>query len=149
MYLWLAILVGRLDWIRKVRIQGGGGETWTHTKKNIIAFFLLAGDSGEFTYVTTWQEHSIAYHVSTLLPSSQGDKQQIQRKRHIGNGKWEKNRFIFFVVVIYSHAWIVDIVCLVFVEGKQPFNPAAIKSQFLHVFIVVHKEGSEDLARWR
>ncbi|CAO3591039.1 unnamed protein product [Absidia cylindrospora] len=85
------------------------------------------GDSGEYTYVTTWQEHSIAYHVSTLLPSSQGDKQQIQRKRHIGN----------------------DIVCLVFVEGKQPFNPAAIKSQFLHVFIVVHKEGSEDLTRWR
>ncbi|ORZ23524.1 hypothetical protein BCR42DRAFT_319196, partial [Absidia repens] len=85
------------------------------------------GDSGEYTYVTTWQEHSIAYHVSTLLPSSQGDKQQIQRKRHIGN----------------------DIVCLVFVEGKQPFNPAAIKSQFLHVFIVVHKEESEDRTRWR
>ncbi|KAI8344257.1 hypothetical protein BC941DRAFT_341584, partial [Chlamydoabsidia padenii] len=84
-------------------------------------------DSGEYTYVNKWQEHPIAYHVSTLLPSSQGDKQQIQRKRHIGN----------------------DIVCFVFVEGKQPFNPAAIKSQFLHVFIVVHKEEWEGLTTWR
>ncbi|KAI8086015.1 uncharacterized protein BX664DRAFT_237922, partial [Halteromyces radiatus] len=86
------------------------------------------GDSGGYTYVNTWQEeHSIAYHVSTLLPSNQGDKQQIQRKRHIGN----------------------DIVCLVFVEGKQPFNPAAIKSQFLHVFIVVHKDEWDGRSIWR
>lgn len=51
------------------------------------SLYSIASDSGEFTYVNTWQEHSIAYHVSTLLPSSQGDKQQIQRKRHIGNGR--------------------------------------------------------------
>ncbi|KAI9300549.1 hypothetical protein BJ944DRAFT_234730 [Cunninghamella echinulata] len=46
------------------------------------------GDSGEFSYVSTWQEHTIAYHVSTLIPSSSGDKQQIRRKKHIGNGKY-------------------------------------------------------------
>ncbi|RCH77934.1 Rap1 GTPase-activating protein 2, partial [Rhizopus stolonifer] len=71
--------------------------------------------------------NNLAYHVSTLLPSKAGDKQQIQRKRHIGN----------------------DIVCLVFVEGNQPFNPTAIKSQFLHVFIIVHKESWKDTHAWR
>lgn len=34
----------------------------------------------------------------------------------------------------------LDIVCIVFVQGNQPFNPTAIKSQFLHVFIIVHQE---------
>jgi len=27
----------------------------------------------------------IMFHVSTLLPYSSGDNQQVQRKRHIGN----------------------------------------------------------------
>ncbi|KAI7903560.1 uncharacterized protein BX663DRAFT_423663, partial [Cokeromyces recurvatus] len=76
------------------------------------------GDSGEYAYINVWNENTLAYHVSTLIPSKPGDKQQVQRKRHIGN----------------------DIVCIIFVEGKQPFNPTAIKSQFLHVFIVVHQE---------
>lgn len=26
-----------------------------------------------------------------------------------------------------------------FIQGNQPFNPTAIKSQFLHVFIIVNK----------
>ncbi|ORX45469.1 hypothetical protein DM01DRAFT_1398139, partial [Hesseltinella vesiculosa] len=85
------------------------------------------GDSGEHIYVTNWQKHDIAYHVAPLIPLRQGDRQQIQRKRHIGN----------------------DIVCLVFVQGCQPFNPAAIKSQFLHVFIVVHKEQRQGKDAWR
>lgn len=75
------------------------------------------GDSGEYTYINNWNENTLAYHISTLIPSKSGDKQQIQRKRHIGN----------------------DIVCIVFVQGNQPFNPTAIKSQFLHVFIVVNQ----------
>lgn len=87
-----------------------------------------SGDSGEYTYTNVWNENILAYHVSTLIPSRPGDKQQIQRKRHIGN----------------------DIVCIVFVQGNQPFNPAAIKSQFLHVFIVVHGEVcNNNVKSWR
>ncbi|KAI9274964.1 hypothetical protein EDC94DRAFT_509315 [Helicostylum pulchrum] len=86
-----------------------------------------SGDSGDYTYTNVWNENILAYHVSTLIPSRPGDKQQIQRKRHIGN----------------------DIVCIVFVEGNQPFNPTAIKSQFLHVFIVVHQEVSNKAKLWR
>ncbi|KAI8890564.1 hypothetical protein K501DRAFT_168533, partial [Backusella circina FSU 941] len=85
-----------------------------------------SGDSGEYTFVNVWNQIPLAYHVSTLIPSKPGDKQQIQRKRHIGN----------------------DIVCIVFVEGRQPFNPAAIKSQFLHVFIIVHQEKWKDQDIW-
>lgn len=39
--------------------------------------------------------------------------------------------------------------CIVFVEGNQPFNPTAIKSQFLHVFIVVHQEERANKIVWR
>ncbi|OBZ86749.1 Signal-induced proliferation-associated 1-like protein 1 [Choanephora cucurbitarum] len=95
---------------RRIELQGYTG--WA------AGLDTKGGDSGEFSYINEWNENSLAYHVSTLIPSKAGDRQQIQRKRHIGN----------------------DIVCLVFVEGNQPFNPTAIKSQFLHVFIIVHKE---------
>lgn len=47
---------------------------------------VIGGDSGEYIYTNTWHEHVLAYHVSTLIPSKVGDKQQVQRKRHIGNG---------------------------------------------------------------
>jgi hypothetical protein len=55
------------------------------------------------------------FHVSTLLPFTQNDSAQIQRKRHIGN----------------------DIVAIVFQEENTPFHPSMIKSNFLHVFLVV------------
>ncbi|KAI9249448.1 hypothetical protein BDA99DRAFT_219093 [Phascolomyces articulosus] len=104
---------------RRIELQGYTG--WA------AGLDTRSGDSGEHTFVDEWKEHNIAYHVSSLIPSRQGDKQQVQKKRHIGN----------------------DIVCVVFAEGKQPFNPAAIKSQFLHVFIVVHEEEWEGRTGWR
>ncbi|KAF7721786.1 hypothetical protein EC973_004138 [Apophysomyces ossiformis] len=81
-----------------------------------------SGDSGEYTYTNIWKDNILTFHVSTLIPSRPGDKQQIQRKRHIGN---------------------------VFVEGKQAFDPTAIKSQFLHVFIVIHEEEWNNRKGWR
>ncbi|KFH64038.1 hypothetical protein MVEG_09863 [Podila verticillata NRRL 6337] len=75
------------------------------------------GETGEHSYFDTWGDgFEIMYHVSTMLPFNTLDPQQIQRKRHIGN----------------------DIVCIVFVDGDQPFVPNAIKSQFLHIFVIVH-----------
>ncbi len=55
------------------------------------------------------------FHVSTLLPYSKSERQQLERKRHIGN----------------------DIVTIVFQEENTPFHPSMIKSNFLHVFLVV------------
>ncbi|KAG0080759.1 Rap/ran-GAP protein [Podila epicladia] len=75
------------------------------------------GETGDYSYFDTWGDgFEIMYHVSTMLPFNTLDPQQIQRKRHIGN----------------------DIVCIVFVDGDQPFVPNAIKSQFLHIFAIIH-----------
>lgn len=77
----------------------------------------LVGETGKHSYFDTWGDgFEIMYHVSTMLPFNTLDPQQIQRKRHIGN----------------------DIVCIVFVDGDQPFVPNTIKSQFLHIFVIVH-----------
>mmetsp|Transcript_22288 Transcript_22288/g.31070 ORF Transcript_22288/g.31070 Transcript_22288/m.31070 type:complete len:470 (-) Transcript_22288:938-2347(-) len=57
----------------------------------------------------------IMFHVSTFLPYSKVNPQQIERKRHIGN----------------------DIVCIVFQDGPTPFDPTKITSKYNHVYIVV------------
>ena len=84
---------------------------------------IIIGEGGEYSYYDTWGEgFEIMYHVSTLLPYNTVDRQQIQRKRHIGN----------------------DIVCIIFVDGDQPFVPNAIKSQFLHIFVIIHMVALSD-----
>ncbi|KAG0167631.1 signal-induced proliferation-associated 1-like protein 3 [Apophysomyces sp. BC1015] len=87
----------------------------------------VAGESGDVSYMSSWNDHEIMFHVAPLMPPRH-DKQQVHRKRYIGN----------------------DIVCVVFVEsGKQAFDPNAIRSQFLHVYIVVHPEMTDGNKRWR
>lgn len=46
-----------------------------------------SGDSGTHTYISMRNDSTLAFHVATLIPSRPVDKQHIQRKRHIGNGK--------------------------------------------------------------
>ncbi|XP_078373554.1 uncharacterized protein LOC144657122 isoform X2 [Oculina patagonica] len=76
------------------------------------------GQTGETSVHTVLDSKEIMFHVSTLLPFSSGDNQQVQRKRHIGN----------------------DIVAIVFQDENTPFSPVSIRSHFLHVFIVVQVE---------
>ncbi|XP_031567851.1 rap1 GTPase-activating protein 1-like [Actinia tenebrosa] len=76
------------------------------------------GQTGETSVHTVFNGKEIMFHVSTLLPFSNGDSQQVQRKRHIGN----------------------DIVSIVFQDENTPFSPMSIRSHFLHVFIVVQVE---------
>ncbi|EDO39335.1 predicted protein, partial [Nematostella vectensis] len=72
---------------------------------------------------TTYRNKQVMFHVSTLLPYDKNDSQKLQRKRHIGN----------------------DIVCVVFLEAKAiKFNPACIKSSFLHTFVVVQVDVSSN-----
>ncbi|XP_054716776.1 rap1 GTPase-activating protein 1-like [Uloborus diversus] len=74
------------------------------------------GQTGEQSVYTQFQECEVMFHVSTLLPYTEGDAQQLQRKRHIGN----------------------DIVSIVFQESDcTPFLPSMIASHFLHAYIVV------------
>lgn len=73
------------------------------------------GHTGDTAIYEVFKEREIMFHVSTMLPYTEGDPQQLQRKRHIGN----------------------DIVAIVFQESNTPFSPDMIASHFLHAFIIV------------
>ncbi|XP_055945135.1 signal-induced proliferation-associated 1-like protein 2 [Argiope bruennichi] len=93
---------------QRIRLKGfekyrGGLDTKTDT-------------TGLYSVFTTHQDCEVMFHVSTLLPYTPNNKQQLLRKRHIGN----------------------DIVTIVFQEPDAlPFTPKNIRSQFQHVFVVV------------
>jgi len=77
------------------------------------------------------QTLEIMWHVAHYLPDSQkedNDKQQLQKKRHLGN----------------------DVVIVIFSESQEPFDPNTFASQFNHVWIVVspanRKGGSAAIA---
>eukprot|EP01132_Coremiostelium_polycephalum_P005734 gene5734-7131_t len=62
-----------------------------------------------------YQGFEVMFHVSTMLPHSLADPQQVEKKRHIGN----------------------DIVVIIFKDGDQVFEPKVMKSDFNHVFIII------------
>ncbi|XP_027900805.1 rap1 GTPase-activating protein 2a isoform X2 [Xiphophorus couchianus] len=76
------------------------------------------GQTGSESVYTVFRHREILFHVSTKLPFTEGDVQQLQRKRHIGN----------------------DIVAAVFQEESTPFVPDMIASNFLHAYILVQVE---------
>ncbi|XP_026869838.2 signal-induced proliferation-associated 1-like protein 1 isoform X1 [Electrophorus electricus] len=72
--------------------------------------------TGTHSLYTAYKDYEIMFHVSTMLPYTPNNKQQLLRKRHIGN----------------------DIVTIIFQEpGAHPFTPKNIRSHFQHVFIIV------------
>ena len=73
------------------------------------------GQTGDDSVYEVFKEKEVMFHVSTMLPYTENDSQQLQRKRHIGN----------------------DIVAVIFQEGNTPFAPDMIASNFLHAYIVV------------
>ncbi|VIO98373.1 Rap/ran-GAP family protein [Brugia malayi] len=77
----------------------------------------VRGDTtGTHSIYVKYQAHEIMFHVSTLLPFTPSNKQQLARKRHIGN----------------------DMVTVIFQEpGALPFSPITVRSHFQHVFIIV------------
>ncbi|KAL4616748.1 rap1 GTPase-activating protein 1-like [Arapaima gigas] len=75
------------------------------------------GQTGKDAIYTSFSGREVIFHVATKLPFTEGDTQQLQRKRHIGN----------------------DIVALVYQEGQVPFICDTISSHFLHCFIVVRR----------
>uniref|UniRef100_A0A1A8MI96 RAP1 GTPase activating protein n=1 Tax=Nothobranchius pienaari TaxID=704102 RepID=A0A1A8MI96_9TELE len=78
------------------------------------------GQTGSESVYTHFHNKEIMLHVSTKLPYTEGDSQQLQRKRHIGN----------------------DIVAIVFQEENTPFVPDMIQSNFLHAYVVVQVENA-------
>ncbi|XP_057303969.1 rap1 GTPase-activating protein 1-like isoform X3 [Hydractinia symbiolongicarpus] len=73
------------------------------------------GQTGNHSYYANHKNRELMFHVSTLLPFTPNDSQQLSRKRHIGN----------------------DVVAIIFQEENTPFCPNSFRSHFLHVFIIV------------
>ncbi|XP_060769195.1 GTPase-activating Rap/Ran-GAP domain-like protein 3 isoform X2 [Neoarius graeffei] len=84
--------------------------------------------TGIHSIYTVYQGHELMFHVSTMLPYSKENKQQVERKRHIGN----------------------DIVTIVFQEGDDAspsFKPSMIRSHFTHIFALVRYSSQNDSYR--
>ncbi|KAL0850430.1 hypothetical protein ABMA28_012236 [Loxostege sticticalis] len=99
----------------KIRLRG-----WNRFRGGLD----VKGDmTGSHSIYTMHQGHEIMFHVSTMLPFSKDNKQQLERKRHIGN----------------------DIVNIVFTEDSvhNTFNPQCVKSHFTHIFAVVSEVEGE------
>uniref|UniRef100_A0A8C5U4S0 GTPase-activating Rap/Ran-GAP domain-like protein 3 n=1 Tax=Malurus cyaneus samueli TaxID=2593467 RepID=A0A8C5U4S0_9PASS len=91
----------------KITLKGWSGYRGGLDTKN--------GTTGTHSIYTVFQGHEIMFHVSTMLPYSRENKQQVERKRHIGN----------------------DIVTIVFQEGEESssaFKPSMIRSHFTRIF---------------
>lgn len=129
-----------LDLIQRVTLEHHIGYTALLTNPSCS---YVAGESGEFAYVSKWRDYDITFHVAAIMPSQANDKQQVLRKKHIGNGKMSKG----LLPEILTNK--IDIVCIIFIEGNQTFNPKAIRSQFLHVYIVVRPETVHQKRHWR
>ncbi|XP_060789989.1 signal-induced proliferation-associated 1-like protein 1 isoform X3 [Neoarius graeffei] len=92
----------------KVRLKGFG--------KYRAQLDTKTDSTGTHSLYTAYKDYEIMFHVTTMLPYTPNNKQQLLRKRHIGN----------------------DIVTIVFQEpGAHPFTPKNIRSHFQHVFIIV------------
>uniref|UniRef100_A0A8C7UAQ0 GTPase-activating Rap/Ran-GAP domain-like protein 3 n=1 Tax=Oncorhynchus mykiss TaxID=8022 RepID=A0A8C7UAQ0_ONCMY len=75
--------------------------------------------TGMNSIYTVYQGHELMFHISTMLPYSKENKQQVERKRHIGN----------------------DIVTIVFQfqEGEDTspsFKPSMIRSHFTRILFL-------------
>jgi len=76
---------------------------------------VKTGTTGSHSIYQRWNNNEIMYHVSCMLPFNDKDKQQLERKRHIGN----------------------DIVVIVFQDGETVYRPTTISSRQVHVVLVV------------
>eukprot|EP01102_Stenamoeba_stenopodia_P009313 TRINITY_DN2748_c0_g2_i2.p1 TRINITY_DN2748_c0_g2~~TRINITY_DN2748_c0_g2_i2.p1 ORF type:complete len:599 (+),score=152.87 TRINITY_DN2748_c0_g2_i2:177-1973(+) len=78
--------------------------------------------TGTHSVWTRYNAFQIMYHVSTLLPFSSTDVQQLERKRHLGN----------------------DVAVIIFKDGNVPWNPRIMRSHFNYIFCVVSKVPSTE-----
>lgn len=112
--------------------------------------------TGKYSVYTLYEGHEIMFHVSTLLPFSRDNRQQV---RTILCHFWVDLRslfscsILFFCVIFRFMCWLFDwyrwmrsnqverkrhigndIVNIVFIEGDlSEFSPSCIKSQFTRI----------------
>lgn len=79
--------------------------------------------TGSHSLYTMYEGHEVMFHVSTMLPFTPDNPQQVERKRHIGND----------IVIIVFQDW----------DEKTSFSPPAIKSKFVHIYALVSYNKSD------
>jgi len=85
--------------------------------------------TGTHSIYTQYHDFEIMFHVSTYLPHSANDPQQVEKKRHLGND---------IVVILFRDENCTD-----------PFDPAVVRSQFNHVFAIVQPETSTGVVKYK
>ena len=99
---------------RKIRLKG-----WNKYRGGLN---VTGDETGTHSVFAESNGFDVMFHVSTMLPFNAADKQQLERKRHLGN----------------------DVVIVVFREpGSKPFDVSQFRSQFNHVFVVVSVHGAK------
>jgi len=94
-------------------------QDWEHFRGGLD---VRTGTTGELGLYTRYNNNEIMYHVSTMLPFNPLDKQQLERKRHIGN----------------------DIVVIVWQDGDTVYRPSTISSRQVHVVLLVKEHKNPD-----
>lgn len=57
------------------------------------------GQTGDEAVYQVFKDREIIFHVSSLLPYTDNDPQQLQRKRHIG-------KFAYNVFYVFKNQWL-------------------------------------------
>ncbi|VDP17331.1 unnamed protein product [Schistosoma margrebowiei] len=93
-----------------------GLKSWDRFKGGLDT---KSNTTGIDSVYTIYEGHEIMFHISTLLPYSTENRQQIERKRHIGN----------------------DIVNIIFVDGCPPgqqpsWTPSMMRTHFTRILFL-------------
>ncbi|ELT91917.1 hypothetical protein CAPTEDRAFT_143813 [Capitella teleta] len=85
--------------------------------------------TGKEAVHTVYEGHEVIFHISTMLPFTPDNSQQVERKRHVGN----------------------DIVNIIFYEvdgdNLPAFRPSMMKTHFTHIYAVVAYNKQNDTYR--
>jgi len=85
------------------------------------------GSTGSHSVFVEFNNNEIMFHVSTMLPHNPQDKQQLEKKRHIGN----------------------DLVVIIFQEGDQVYRPTTLSSRQIQVVFLVKPEEVDGKRKFR
>ena len=89
--------------------------------------FEIDRSTGEHSIFLEFNNNQIMFHVATLLPFNPLDKQQLEKKRHIGN----------------------DLVVIIFQEGDQVYRPTTLSSRQVQVVFLIKPEMIDDERHYR
>ena len=95
---------------------------------NLYCLFIeIDRSTGEHSIFLEFNNNQIMFHVATLLPFNPLDKQQLEKKRHIGN----------------------DLVVIIFQEGDQVYRPTTLSSRQVQVVFLIKPEMIDNEQHYR